>query len=90
MALFLSLWWPGSSLLARLAVRRLGLPLMVAAPVIWVGLEYVRAHVLTGFPWYYLAHSQYRSSPLIQIADVTGALGSSFLIAMVNAWWSTC
>ena len=87
MALALSFWWPAFLLLARLAVRRLRLPMMVAAPVVWVGLEYVRAYVLTGFPWYYLAHSHYRVVNLIQIADVTGALGISFLIAMANAWW---
>jgi len=87
MALALSAWWPGFLLLARLAVLRLRLPLMVAAPVLWVGLEFVRAYVLTGFPWYYLAHSHHRAAYLIQLADVTGALGISFLIAMANAWW---
>lgn len=86
MALALSCWWPGFLVLARLAVGRLGLPLMAAAPVLWVGLEYVRAHILTGFPWYYLAHSQHQVLPLIQIADITGALGISFLIVLVNAW----
>ena len=49
-------------------------------------MEYVRAHLLTGFPWYYLGHSQYRFLALIQVADITGALGVSFLIALVNAW----
>ena len=48
-------------------------------------LEYVRAYFLTGFPWYYLAHSQFRHLYLIQIADFTGSLGISFLIAVVNA-----
>ncbi|WP_406693428.1 apolipoprotein N-acyltransferase [Singulisphaera sp. Ch08] len=86
MALALSVWWPGFLLLARLSVLRLGIPLMVAVPLIWVGLEFVRAHILTGFPWYYLAHSQHRVLPLIQIADTTGALGVSILIALVNAW----
>lgn len=86
MALALSFWWPGFLALARLAVLRLRLPIMAAAPVLWVGLEYARAHILSGFPWYYLAHSQHDYLPLIQIADVSGALGLSFLIAMANAW----
>ncbi|QEH38201.1 Apolipoprotein N-acyltransferase [Aquisphaera giovannonii] len=85
MATFLSLWWPTFLGLCRVAVFRLRVPLMMAAPIIWVGLEYFRAHVLTGFPWYYLGHSQYRFLPLIQIADTTSALGVSFLVALVNA-----
>jgi apolipoprotein N-acyltransferase len=85
MALALSAWWPGFLVLARLAVLRLRIPLMVAAPVLWVGLEYVRAYVLTGFPWYYLAHSQHNTLAMIQIADFAGALGLSVVIVVVNA-----
>jgi apolipoprotein N-acyltransferase len=86
MASFLSLWWPGFVFLARFARKRLGIPLIIAAPVFWVALEYLRAYVMTGFPWYYLAHSQYRLLYLTQIADFSGALGLSFLIAVVNAY----
>jgi apolipoprotein N-acyltransferase len=86
MALVLSLWWPVFLALARLAVLRLNIPLMMAAPILWVGMEYIRAHFLSGFPWYYLGHSQYRFLTLIQIADTTSALGVSFLIALANAW----
>jgi apolipoprotein N-acyltransferase len=85
MAAILSLWWPGFLALTRFAVFRLDVPLMIAAPILWVGLEHVRAFILSGFPWYYLGHSQYRALPLIQIADFAGALGVSFLIATVNA-----
>jgi apolipoprotein N-acyltransferase len=86
MAVFLSLWWPVFLGLARLAVSRLNIPLMMAAPILWVGLEYLRAHTLSGFPWYYLGHTQYRFLRLIQIADITSALGVSLLIALANAW----
>jgi apolipoprotein N-acyltransferase len=86
MALALSFFWPAFLWLARLAVHALRLPLMIAAPVSWVALEYVRAYAVTGFPWYYLAHSQHAVLPVIQIADFTGSLGVSVLIAIVNAW----
>ncbi len=86
MALALSFFWPTFLFLARFAHRRLKLPPMVAAPVFWVMLEYARAYVLTGFPWYYLAHSQYRLVYVTQIADFAGSLGVSFLIAGVNAY----
>ena len=81
-----SLWWPLFLALARWARFRLGVPLILAAPIAWVAVEYLRAYFLTGFPWYYLAHSQYRYLYVIQISDITGSLGVSLLIAMVNAW----
>lgn len=87
MATVLSLWWPTFLAMARLAVLRLKLPLMLAAPVVWVALEFIQGYFLSGFPWYYLAHTQYRAITLIQIADFAGAWGPSFLVAMVNAWW---
>ena len=37
-----------------------------------------------GFFWRFLAHSQYANIKLIQISDIFGAAGVSFLIAMVN------
>jgi len=85
MALVFSFWWPAFLALTRWAVFRLQLPLMLAAPIIWVGLEYARAYFLTGFPWYYLAHSQFRHLYLMQIADFSSSLGVSLLIAIVNA-----
>ena len=54
-------------------------------PSAWVILEYVRSHLLTGFPWALLGYSQYLNLPVIQIADVTGVWGVSFLVMMGNA-----
>jgi len=50
----------------------------------WVSLEYIRAVVFTGFPWCLLGYSQFEQSLLIQVADITGVYGISFLIAAVN------
>jgi len=47
-------------------------------------LEYLRSHIFTGFPWSLLGYSQCNNLPIIQIADITGAYGVSFLIVMVN------
>jgi apolipoprotein N-acyltransferase len=49
-----------------------------------VGLEYVRAFALTGFPWASLGYSQYRLLHLIQVADLTGVYGIGFLIVFAN------
>jgi len=53
-------------------------------PSIWVLLEYIRSHLFTGFPWALLGYSQYLNLPVIQIADITGVWGVSFLVMMVN------
>jgi len=53
-------------------------------PSVWVLLEYARSHLFTGFPWALLGYSQYLNLPLIQIADITGAWGASFLVMMGN------
>ena len=51
---------------------------------IWVALEYARAHIMTGFPWCLLGYSQYSRLPLIQISDIAGVYGISFVIVLVN------
>lgn len=51
---------------------------------IWVGLEYLRAKLLTGFPWCLLGYTQYNHLHLIQIADLCGVYGISFLIILSN------
>ncbi|MFM7058238.1 MAG: apolipoprotein N-acyltransferase [Planctomycetota bacterium] len=80
LAAYLGCYFPVFIWLVRRAGGR-GLPLWCAAPVIWTALEYLRSWLFTGFSWYYLGHSQYQWTPLIQIADVTGAWGLSFLLA---------
>lgn len=54
------------------------------APFLWVALELGRGWFLTGFPWENLGYSQYRFLPLIQIAEITGVAGLSFLVVLVN------
>ncbi len=58
-------------------------------PSAWVLLEFLRAHLLSGFGWCSLAHAQYQNLPLIQMADITGVYGISFIVVMVNVFWKT-
>jgi apolipoprotein N-acyltransferase len=71
--------------LGRVAVHRLRVPLILAAPVIWTGFELARAHLLTGFTMASLGHTQYRWIELIQISDLAGAYGVSFVVMLVAA-----
>ncbi len=86
LAAYMSLYFPLFVFAARVASLRFRVPIIVAVPVVWVGLEYFRSWFLTGFPWYYLAHSQYRWTRLIQMSDLAGAYGVSFVVALVNGW----
>jgi apolipoprotein N-acyltransferase len=85
LSLYLGLYFGVFGLLTRYVTTKARLPLPCAAPLLWVSLEYVRAHLLTGFPWASLGYSQYRFLHLIQIADITSVLGVSFLVVAVNA-----
>jgi apolipoprotein N-acyltransferase len=98
-ALYCSLFWPFALLLLRLLDRRTRLPLVLTAPVVWTSLEYLRAHAGGGFSWYQVGYTQHTFLHIIQIADVTGVPGVSFLILAVNGflaevllarpWWRT-
>ncbi|MDH4028198.1 MAG: apolipoprotein N-acyltransferase, partial [Nitrospirota bacterium] len=70
------------------------IPSLVLVPVVWVSLELFRTYALSGFPWSVLGYSQYKLLPLIQIADMTGIYGVSFIVAALNGamfdvavWW---
>ncbi|MBD0305311.1 MAG: apolipoprotein N-acyltransferase [Nitrospiraceae bacterium] len=55
------------------------------APFLWVSLELIRTYLFSGLPWALLGYTQYQWLPVIQIADLTGVYGVSFLIVLVNA-----
>ncbi|MCL2335687.1 MAG: apolipoprotein N-acyltransferase, partial [Endomicrobia bacterium] len=57
---------------------------IIVSSCLWVIVEYVRANILTGWPWLIAGYSQYRFTQIIQIAEFTGVYGVSFLIMFVN------
>lgn len=85
LSLYLAAYLPVFVWLARIAVHRLRLPLVVAAPAVWVGLECLRGWALTGFAFAMLGHTQVGWLPLIQISDLAGAYAVSFVVMLVTA-----
>lgn len=85
LVLYLALYFAVFGLIIRPATRKSEPYIILFIPAVWVLLEYIRGHLLTGFPWALLGYSQYLNLPVIQIADFTGAWGISFLIILVNA-----
>jgi len=81
--LYTAALWPILALCLRYC-RIKKVPLFLASAVLVVGIERMQGLFLGGFFWRFLAHSQYQNIPIIQIADIFGTAGISFLIAMVN------
>lgn len=81
LGLYVGLYAAGFAWLAR----RMPAWVTMGTPCLWVTLELIRAHFLSGFPWMLLGYSQYQWLPIIQIADITSAYGVSFVIVLVNA-----
>ncbi|MGA1979546.1 MAG: apolipoprotein N-acyltransferase [Sedimentisphaerales bacterium] len=81
--MYTALLWPMAAVCLRYC-RGKKIPLFLASAVLFVGAERLQGLFLGGFFWRHLSHSQYANITLIQIADIFGAAGVSFLIAMVN------
>ncbi|MEI6631023.1 MAG: apolipoprotein N-acyltransferase [bacterium] len=81
---YLSLYFAIFGLIIRPCTKHSTPYALIFIPSLWVLLEFLRGHLLTGFPWALLGYSQYLNLMAIQIADITGAWGISFLLMFVN------
>jgi apolipoprotein N-acyltransferase len=80
---YIAVYWPILVMCLRYCRLR-EIPLWFSLPILIVGAEAFQGLCFKGFGWRYLGHSQYENIAIIQIADIFGAAGISFLIAMVN------
>lgn len=84
LSLYLSIYPAIFCFLYCTALKKTSLPSLFSAPFIWTSLEFIRSHAFTGFPWSSLGYSQYELLPVIQVADIIGIYGVSFLVVSVN------
>ncbi len=84
LCLYLSLYTGLFAFLFSLNFKSSRLPVPFFASSLWVALEFLRSYVFTGFPWSSLGYTQHKFLSIIQIADITGIYGISFLIIAVN------
>ena len=91
LAALMAVYLPASLLIVRLLHQRWRLPMVVALPMAVVSFELVRSYwPAGGFAWFMLGHAlapyqqDHSLSRLIQIADLFGDHGVSFLVAMTN------
>jgi apolipoprotein N-acyltransferase len=80
----LALFWGAAALLYR-ALRPRGFVRVLVFAGCLSGVEWLRGHVLTGFPWDLPGESWRAGSPPSQVAAVVGAYGLSWITVAVAA-----
>ncbi len=84
LGMYLACYLPVFLAVTSRLVQRTPIPLPLAAAISWTVLEWIRGHLITGFSFCLLAHTQAQQPWLIQVADISGAYGVSFLIMLVS------
>jgi apolipoprotein N-acyltransferase len=69
----------------RRLARRAGATLPLLAAAAWTAGEFGRTTLFTGNPWALFGYSQAGVAPVVQIVDVTGVYGVTFVLVAVNA-----
>lgn len=85
LVLYLALFFGAATWAACRLREHLGWSITLTLPVFWVGFEFIRSFLFSGFPWASLGYSQISLLPLVQSADLTGVYGISFLLLLSNA-----
>ena len=80
---WLALFYGFTVMVSRMG-ELVGIKSAISLPIAWVAFDFIRSFLLTGFPWAMLGHSQYRTLPLFQIADIAGVYGITLLIVLAN------
>jgi len=85
LAFVLSLFFVVFAVAARyLLIEASPLLILWALPCLWVGLDWIRSFLFTGFPWMDLGYGLWSVPRLIQISDITGHYGITFIILLFN------
>ena len=82
---YLSLYYASFGLVFAWLSCHLPQGCFLVAPVVWVSCEYLRGHLLTGFPWCLLGYALVDYTSLAKISTLTGVYGLSFMLVLINA-----
>lgn len=81
---YLAIYFPLFIGASRILVHRFRLPLVLAAPLAWVGAEWFRFHVLDGFSFRSLEHALYLKPALIQSAVLFDEYAAGALLVFIG------
>lgn len=86
LAFYMSIYFVIFGVLARFIF--LALPagaVLWLLPTLWVGIDWLRGILFSGFPWMDLGYGLWEKPDLIQIADLVGHHGVTWVIVFVNS-----
>jgi apolipoprotein N-acyltransferase len=68
--------------ISRALVHRFSVPSLLAVPIVWTGIEWIRCNFATGMAMVCLSHTQYKVPIMIQVADLFGAYTLTFAMIL--------
>jgi len=75
--------WTALLVYAGARIRSLGVPLCIALPLVWVGLDFCRGSVAWGgYPWYFIAHPLIDAPLVPAIAPWFGVYGVTLMVVL--------
>lgn len=85
LALYMTIYFVAFVAMARCLLNAMPAPAgLFLVPALWVGIDWLRGVLFTGLPWMDLGYGLYRYPELIQIADMAGHHGITYLLVLVN------
>lgn len=89
LVVYLAMFWGASCWCSMRIVHRCKLPLPLVFPLVWIGFEFLRSQLLTGFPWGSIVYSQAALPLLVQSVDIGGIWMPMFVLILFNCAMST-
>lgn len=86
LAFYCALFGVFQGLLARSFRKLPGWMRPLALATSWAALEWARGTLFTGFPWSFLAYTQWSFPPALSLAEWGGPYLTSFTLVLVNGW----
>lgn len=85
LVIYMAVYVMAFSWLANLFVHRFPVSLSLwLLPCAWVGMDWLRSFLFSGFPWMDLGYGLAGIPVLLQSADIWGHYGLTFLVVLVN------
>ncbi|MFN2257079.1 MAG: apolipoprotein N-acyltransferase [Desulfuromonadaceae bacterium] len=84
LVIYLAMFWGASCWCSMRIINRCALPLSLVFPLVWIGFEFLRSKLLTGFPWGSIVYSQAALPLLVQSVDTGGIWVPMLVLLLMN------